>query len=238
MLKLYDLAGADPAHRFSPFCWRARMAIAHKGLAVETLPWRFTETERLVFSGQGKVPVVVDGDCFVADSWAIAQWLEDNWPDRPSLFGGAGGRAAACFVNQWADTVLNPAILPMVILDIHDRLRPVDQAYFRRSREQRFGRRLEDIQAERDQRRAAFRDLLQPMRATLTRQPFLGGDAMAYTDYIVFGSLQWARVSTPFELLADDDPVAAWRDRMLDAHGGLGRAVCCPPRCPEVEPRL
>lgn len=234
MLKLYDLAGADPSHRFSPFCWRARMAIAHKGLDVETLPWRFTETDRLVFSGQGKVPVVVDGDSFVADSWAIANWLEDNWPDRPSLFGGAGGRAAACFVNQWADTALNPAILPLVILDVHDRLRPVDQEYFRRSREQRFGRTLEQVQAGREQRVGAFRDLLQPLRTTLARQPFVGGESLAYTDYIVFGSLQWARVCSPFELLAPDDPVAAWRERLLDAHGGLARAA----RCPEVEPRL
>ena len=40
---MYDLAGADPALRFSPYCWRMRMALAHKGLAVETVPWRFTE---------------------------------------------------------------------------------------------------------------------------------------------------------------------------------------------------
>jgi glutathione S-transferase len=40
---LYDLAGADPDLRFSPFCWRTRFALAHKGLPVETIPWRFTE---------------------------------------------------------------------------------------------------------------------------------------------------------------------------------------------------
>ena len=47
---MHDLAGADPALRFSPYCWRTRMALAHKGLAVETIPWRFTEKAALAFS--------------------------------------------------------------------------------------------------------------------------------------------------------------------------------------------
>ena len=46
-IQMYDLAGADPAVRFSPYCWRTRMALAHKGLAVESVPWRFTEKDRL-----------------------------------------------------------------------------------------------------------------------------------------------------------------------------------------------
>jgi len=44
---LYDLAGAEPDRRFSPFCWRTKMALAHKGLEAETVPWRFTEKEKL-----------------------------------------------------------------------------------------------------------------------------------------------------------------------------------------------
>ena len=55
---MHDLAGADPALRFSPFCWRIRMALAQKGLAVETIPWRLTEKDVLAFSGQGRVPVI------------------------------------------------------------------------------------------------------------------------------------------------------------------------------------
>ena len=32
-MELYELAGADPARVFSPFCWRIRMALAAKGLS-------------------------------------------------------------------------------------------------------------------------------------------------------------------------------------------------------------
>lgn len=61
-IRMYDLAGADPAVRFSPYCWRVRMALAHKGLDVETIPWRFSDKSVIAFSGQGAVPVVCDGD--------------------------------------------------------------------------------------------------------------------------------------------------------------------------------
>ena len=45
----------------------------------------------------------------------------------------------------------------------------------------------------------------------------------AYADYAVFGFFMWARCTSTLELLAADDPVAGWRERLLDAHGGLAR---------------
>jgi len=218
---LYDLAGADPARRFSPFCWRIRMALAHKGLEVETIPWRFTEKEKLGFSGQGQVPVLVDNGRVVSDSWAIACWLEENYPERPALFGGS--RGAARFINSWVDSVLHPGIARLVLTDILACLGPADQAYFRESREKRFGMTLEEVVADRDSRVTGFRRDLQPLRITLRNQPWLGGEAPDYGDYIVFGAFQWARVCSPFRLLEADDPVAEWRGRMLDLFGGLAR---------------
>ncbi|MGL4964315.1 MAG: hypothetical protein ACRC67_24000 [Inquilinus sp.] len=48
-LTLYELAGADAALRFSPHCWKTRMALAHKGLEADRLPWRFTEKDAIAF---------------------------------------------------------------------------------------------------------------------------------------------------------------------------------------------
>ena len=73
---MHDLAGQNPDLRFSPYCWRTRLALAHKGLEVETVPWRFTHRDALAFSGQAKVPVNRDRDAVVSDSWAIAGALE------------------------------------------------------------------------------------------------------------------------------------------------------------------
>lgn len=220
---LYDLAGADPDCRFSPFCWRIRMALAHKGLEVETLPWRFTEKDRIAFAGTDKVPVLVDGARTVTESWDIAGYLEEAYPHGPSLFGGEAGRGLARFVASWSDAVVHPAMARVVLLDIHDRLDAKDQAYFRQSREARFGMTLEQVVEDRPGRIAALRRDLHPMRMTLRAQPFLHGEEPGYGDYAVFGAFMWARAVSPAVLLEADDPVEAWRQRLLDLHGGLAR---------------
>jgi len=92
-IRLYDLAGEDPDRRSSPYCWRIRMALAHKALDFETVPWRFTEKEAIAFSRQGRVPVIVDGDRTVHDSWKIAEYLEEAYADRPLLLPGGRGVA-------------------------------------------------------------------------------------------------------------------------------------------------
>lgn len=221
MRQLYDLAGAEADRRFSPYCWRARMALAHKELEVETIAWRYDDKPAIARTGQGKVPVLVDGERWVHDSWAIANYLEDTYPDRPSLFGGPAGRALSRFYANWADTTLSSGLFPMLALDIWKHCAPQDQAYFRRSREERLGRTLEATSAEREARLPAFRASLAPLRLTVAAQPFLGGTAPLYADYAVFGAFQWARAISEFVLLAEDDPIRGWRERMMALHGGL-----------------
>ena len=221
-LKLYELAGADPEVRFSPHCWKTRMALAHKGLDPAAVPWRFTEKEAIAFSGQGLVPVLVDGDQTVADSWRIAEYLEARYPERPSLFDGAAGHSLCRFVNSFADS-LSPLLARILVLDIHARLHPDDLDYFRSSREKRFGMPLEQVAADPDAARTALRAALAPLRVTLQAQPFLAGDAPAYADYAAFGLFMWARIVSPVDLLAPDDSLQDWRERLLDLFDGLAR---------------
>lgn len=224
-LRLFDLAGADDDVRFSPNCWRTRLALAHKGLSVETVPWRFTEKDAIARSGQGKVPVLVAGDQWLYESWDIAEYLEDHYPDRPSLFGCDRGRATARFVNEWSSQVLHPAVARVVVADIPAALHEKDRDYFRETREAAFGRTFADIAAERDQALAALRQTLGVLRGLLAAQPFVAGDTPAYADHAVFGAFQWARVISPVALTAPDDTVTAWVERMLDAYNGLARSA-------------
>ncbi|MEJ1976146.1 MAG: glutathione S-transferase family protein [Acetobacteraceae bacterium] len=220
---LYDLAGADEDRRFSPYCWRTRMALAHKGLSVDAVPWRFTEKDAIAFSGQGKVPVLKDGDRTIVDSWAIAVYLEEAYPDRPSLFGGPAAMAVTRFLNAWADRVLIPGIAPLIVSDIHDCLHEKDKSYFRTTREKAFGAPLESVSADRDARVAGLRRALDPLRTVLRTQPFLAGAAPSYADYIPFGAFQWARCTSSFALLEPDDPIAAWVGTLLEAFDGLAK---------------
>lgn len=222
-ITMYDLAGVEADRRFSPFCWRARMALAHKRLDVETMPWRFTEKDKLPTPNDGRVPVIVDNGKVVHDSSAIVDYLEERYPDRPNLFPGAAARGLSRFVQNWTETVLQVGLIRLVLLDIYSHIGPGDQAYFRQSRESRFGMTLEEFAKDREARLPAFRASLDPLRRTIERQPFVCGDAPAYADYIVFGAFQWARAVSDFALIMADDPIYAWRGRMLDLHGGLAR---------------
>jgi len=224
-ISLYTLCGADPAQRFSPHSWKIVMALAHKGLDFVERPTPFTEIRSIEYGFSPTVPVLDDGGQLVRDSFDIALYLEDTYPDRPTLFAGAGGKAISRMVEGYVQTILQAAIVKIIIKDIHDCLAPVDQVYFRLSREQRLGRTLEEIEAHHAVELAAFQPKLEPIRHMLKFQPFLGGEGPLFADYILFGALQWARVASPKRLLASDDPVSGWFERCLDLHHGRARQV-------------
>ncbi len=223
--KLYALCGADRTRPFSPHVWKTKLSLAHKGLDFDVAPVGFTEIPKLEEGATKIVPLLRDGDSLVNDSFDIALYLEATYPERPTLFGGEGGKATARFVEGWSQTTLHPAIGRIVIMDIHDRLDPVDRAYFRQSREQRFGKPIEAVAEAGQADLEAFSAKLEPLRHLLKFQSFLGGEGPLFADYIVFGALQWARIVSRQRLLADGDVVADWFERCLDLHDGLGRSV-------------
>ena len=218
MIKMYDLAGADKNRRFSPYCWRIRMALAHKRLNVECMPWHFTEKDKIKFSGQERVPVLIDGSNTISDSWEIAKYLESAYPDRPSLKLDNG---EVLFIKFWSETVLHPELLQLLVLDIHDNLSLEDQSYFRESREKMLGKTLEEVVANRQERLPRIQKLLTPLRSTLSKQEYLSGETPGFSDYIVFGAFQWARCVSGFSILNADDIVYKWRDKMLNIYEGL-----------------
>ena len=214
-LQMFDLAGADETRRFSPFCWRARLAIAHKRLPLETIAWRFTDKAQIAGFGADRVPVLLDGGTVVFESWRIAEYLEDTYPGRPSLFGDAAGRALARVISNWADLALHPLVLRMKIGDIFNVIDERDRSYFRQSREARFGRTIEELVAEGPAMREPVLRALEPMRRTIEQQPFLSGSEPLYADYILCAVFQWMRVVGGTEVLESEDPMVRWRSDVL-----------------------
>ena len=213
-ITVYDLCGADESLRFSPTCWRTKLALAHKKLAFDAVATPFTKIKEVVKGDAKTVPTIVDGGEEVNDSFKIAVYLDEKYPDAPTLFGSAEAIATAQFVQNWANTQLAPVIASMIIKDISDILAEPDQKYFRETREKMFGKSLEEVQAGRDDRLENFRAALTPLRATLGGQAFIGGESPIYADYIVFGTLKWFNEIAEFEVFASDDPVKAWFERI------------------------
>ncbi|VVT16110.1 glutathione S-transferase family protein [Rhizobium sp. EC-SD404] len=223
-IQLYELVGSDTARPFSPHCWKVVMALAHKGLERESQYVPFTEIPQIE-DGSGIVPLIRDGNATVSDSFAIALHLESAWPDRPSLFGGKGGEAMARFVEAWSQTQVHAIVGKAAIMDVHDALAPDDQAFFRKSREARFGMPLEETRERGLSELGQLNARLEPMRAMLRHQPFIGGASPLFSDYILFGAFQWARIIMREPLLSHDDPVLDWFETCLDLHDGIGRSV-------------
>ncbi|MEI3853325.1 MULTISPECIES: glutathione S-transferase family protein [Ensifer] len=223
--KLYSLCGADRTRPFSPHVWKTKMSLAHKGLDFDVVPIAFTEIPAVEDGATSLVPLLRDGERLVKDSFEIALYLEQTYPDRPPLFAGEGAMAISRFVEGWSQTTLHPAITRIIIRDIHDRLDPIDQAYFRQSREKRFGTSLEAVAESGGAVLETLAEKLEPLRHMLKFQGFLGGASPLFADYIVFGAFQWARIVSPQRLLRPGDPVTDWFERCLDLHGGLGRSV-------------
>jgi glutathione S-transferase len=221
-LTLFELRARD-GQRYSQFSWRATMALAHKGLKAGHKPVRVSDKAALTFSSQDKVPILVDGEDVIADSWRIAEHLESRYPDAPGLFGGETGHALARFINAWVDRTLIGRLVPLLAADVVPMLDEADALHLRSQFERFFGKPLEDLAAARDKEVVAFRKLLDPARAVMRAQPFLSGTNPAYADYILFSLFQWARIVSPFEVLEPKDALAAWRERMLDLFGGLAR---------------
>ena len=198
------------------------MALAHKGLDYVSRPTPFTKISEIASGFSKTVPVIDDDGTLVRDSFDIALHLERKYPDRPSLFGGPGGEAMARFIERWTQFVVQAGLLRLIIADINSVLGDEDQAYFRTDREARLGKKLEELQAGREEKVEDIRQALRPLREMLAIQPFIGGQGPLFADYIVFGALQWARVTSPLQVLADDDPVADWFGRCLALYDGLG----------------
>lgn len=220
-LILYERVGHE-GRRPSPFSWRVRYALAHKGVAVEYIPTRFADVETIrKLSGQHMVPVLVDGDRVIHDSWNIAVHLENGFPDRPSLFGGESARGMARLIIAWSDTVLGPVLRRLIYADFIWCLDEGDRAYFRQSRERDLGMTLEEACADRATWLEALHRVLVPLERALGEQRFIAGAAPNYPDYVVFSALQWARLGSPQEIIEPGCATHDWRTRMIGLFDGL-----------------
>lgn len=220
---LHDLVNARGTH-FSPNSWRVRLALAHKGIDFEVRDVLFGTLKDISPEHKLTIPTIAHQGRFVTDSWQIVKYLDDAFPDTPRLIAPGSDGQVTQFFQYWVQTTVQAGIARLILLDLHNSLNPADQAYFRASREKQFHKTLEEVQAGREERVDAFRKTLQPLRLAVGSHGFVGGEQPCYADYLAFGGFQWARLSSPFQLLAEDDLVQGWFERCLDLYGGMGRA--------------
>ena len=222
-IQLYDLACRDQRVFFSPYCWRTRMALRHKGLAFESIPWHFTDKEQIARTGEGRVPVIVDDGNWVHDSWRIAEYLDEKYPQQPALMADAAARATAKFVDGWCTATVFPPLRPICVAHVFAIVADKDKTYFRESREKPLGVKLEEVSTDPEAERAVLIKALRPFEEMLAVAPYFGGEDPSYADYILFGTLMWPYTVCPEMPLAQGSRVAGWFDRLLDLNAAYAR---------------
>jgi len=203
-IKLYELSNVE-GEVVSPFVWRSRFALAHKGLIFDSVPISYFDIPKVGPGTLKTSPILEDGGLFISDSWAIAEWLDATYPERPALFGSLGELASVRFFDKWFGTAVMSRFFRACVLEIFGKVAPEEQAYFRSTREATLGATFEEVAAKQDEHLSAGRDAMLPVRLALRKSPYIGGVAPNYADYIVWGCL-----------VAANDLLLPWLHRGLE----------------------
>ena len=223
-IQLYDLAAANPKLLFSPFSWRTRMVLLHKGLPFEVVPWRFSDRTATKDSGHNAIPVIRDGDRWIGDSWEIALYLDERYPERP-VMKDAESRASAQLMMALCGAQFFPAAIRVAIYQAYKILSEDCKPYFRESREAMFGRTLEEINADEATAKAGLAQALIPIAEVLSAYEFIGGDTPTYADYVLFGLVKWMDIVSEYEPIDANTAVGIWFARLQNMYGGHAAEV-------------
>jgi glutathione S-transferase len=199
MLRLYRAP-------FSTNVERVALALAHKGLEVESVVISYDDRSPVVeVSGQELVPVLVDDDAVVPDSVAILRYLDEKWPDPPLFPENPARRAELDVFLDWFNGVWKVApnaIEAEMARDDPDDLRVRALA-------------------------ARMHDSLDVFERLLAGRDHLFGDDFSAADCAAFPFLKYAKLRDPaddelFHRILDDNlrldgdhpGVCAWIDRV------------------------
>jgi len=185
MLRLYRA-------RFSTNVERVALALAHKGLEVDSVEITYDDRSPVVeVSGQGLVPVLVDGDEVVPDSTRILRYLEEKWPDPPLFPRDTARRAELDVFLDWFNEVWK--VTPNAMEDELERDDPDPQL-------------VEDLSRR-------LRASLGVFESLLEGRDHLFDDDFSAADCAAFPFLKYARLREP----ADDELF----HRILEEHQQL-----------------
>jgi glutathione S-transferase len=135
-----------------PYCARARIVLAEKGVSYETVEIDLDDRPALLYERNpaGRVPVLEEGSFVLPESAAIMEYAEERWPEPPLLPGDLEERALA----------------RLELLRFDDLAGPYYRALFQGD----------------DDQRVRLHEQLGRLDARLARQPFLTGAEYGLVD--------------------------------------------------------
>src|SRR6056300_558936 len=208
MIKLYDLCGKNNL-RFSPPCWNIKLCLLHKKIDFETIPVRFSEKNKIAFSGQGLVPIVKHNKGFVFESWNIIEWLEKNYTER-KLFKNESSKNFSYFLYFWTSRQLLPILFKIIAHEIPNILEGEDINYYIKAREERINGPITKFKPYISDNILEFKKMISPVRKLIEKNGFISGKKPGLEDYIFYGNFRWVYSCSSCELLDTNDIIYDW----------------------------
>ena len=221
-ITLYDLQVSTGA-TISPFVWATKYAVKHKGFDLDIVDGGFTGIMERTGGKTERLPAIVDDGRWVLDSWGIVEYLDQTYPDRPTLIPHESVAVLTRALDAWFWSTATGPWMRSYCADYRNVSLDQDKDYITRTREVMLGGNLEQLQSGREDRLPAISASLEPLRTALRDQPFLGGSEPNYADYRIIGSFLWLASLAQTPALAADDPLRDWIERVRNLFGGLGQ---------------
>ncbi|KAG0746832.1 hypothetical protein G6F57_002354 [Rhizopus arrhizus] len=164
------------------------------------------------------VPTIVDkrNDKVVQDSWEIIKYLEEVYPDHPSVFNGNQG--VHKFFHDYCDQNVMVPVFKMCLISLCNSCGEFKD-YFRTDREITFKMTLEELAGQPEDHVPALKEGLLPIHQLLQAYPYITGDQAGWADIVLASHLNFMYRFRPdlFESsvlgLFDDDVLANWWKR-------------------------
>ena len=208
MIQLYDLCGKNNL-RFSPPCWNIKLCLLHKKIDFETIPVRFSEKNKIAFSGQGLVPIVKHNKGFVFESWKIIEWLEKNYTER-KLFKNETSKNFSYFLYFWTSRQLLPILFKIIAHEIPNILEGEDINYYIKTREERINGPITKFKPYISDNILEFKKMISPVGKLIEKNGFISGKKPGLEDYIFYGNFRWLYSCSSCELLDTNDIIYQW----------------------------
>jgi len=234
---LYDIPSLVPGNAWSPNPWKARAVLNYK-----RIPYRTEWVEYPDIAGLSKklginptsqkkdggplytLPAIHDPSTgiYMADSLAIAEYLEKTYPDTPSVFPDNTVALQKAFEPTFRQNI--SSVFSFIIPAVYPKLNPASKEYFRRTREISFGKKLEDLVPTGNDRTEAWGSFKKGMDtihsyliSTDNKGPYMMGDKISWSDLVLFSFLYWWKVIWGEDSQEWKD-IASWNGGRWEAH--------------------
>ncbi|KAF5328331.1 hypothetical protein D9619_013355 [Psilocybe cf. subviscida] len=205
---LYDIPSTLKGNAWSPNTWKTRYALNFKGIPYKTEWVEYPDIEALCiklgipkspFEDHYTFPAIHDPStgAYLSDSWEIAVYLEKTYPDTPKLFPHNTVALQHATFTAYDDNLA--ALWFTVLPDTNNILNPASEAYFRRTREKAFGKKMEELEAKGEEGVKEWKRYESGLKKiadayATSSGPFFMGDTPCYADLFVAAYLIWQRL--------------------------------------------